>query len=169
MGKANPGCAASGRRRTAGRGSEPWEVCDGIDNDCDEQIDVNAVDGDVWDADRDHDGYGDAGEGEIVCEPPENAVPSGRLFDCADSDPDVRPSATDRPGDGVDQDCDGQDAHRDCGGCSTPSAPPLASLTLLAALVIRRRGDRSRRPLAGPPARPAEEQHGERDAQGTRP
>src|SRR5690606_27158191 len=35
------------------------EFCDGIDNDCDGEIDENAVDADEYYLDRDQDGFGD--------------------------------------------------------------------------------------------------------------
>ena len=37
------------------------EVCDGADNDCDDEIDEDAVDSLTWFSDEDRDGYGEAG------------------------------------------------------------------------------------------------------------
>ena len=47
--------------------------------------------------------------------------------DCDDSDPDVHPGAIDLPGDGIDADCDGQDA--------TDALPPPATMAELPASV----------------------------------
>ncbi len=49
--------------------------------------------------------------------------------DCDDSDPDVHPGALDLPGDGIDADCDGQDA--------TDPLPPPATMAELPASVPR--------------------------------
>jgi hypothetical protein len=81
------------------------EVCDGVDNDCDGDVDE---DGDVvdWYPDDDGDGYGDAtGMPVEAC-----AQPTGHVLvvgDCDDDDPAVNPDATDDGCDGQDVDCDG--------------------------------------------------------------
>jgi len=68
-------------------GGDGSDKGDGIDNDCDGEIDegTNAYD-------DDGDGYSED-EG-----------------DCDDEDPDVNPDAEDEPDNGIDEDCDGQDA-----------------------------------------------------------
>ncbi len=86
------------------------ELCDGVDNDCDGNIDEDdADDAGTWYLDSDSDGYGDGGSTAEACEIPTNYVDDAT--DCDDSDADVYPGshATEIPYDGVDQDCDGND------------------------------------------------------------
>ena len=80
------------------------EVCDGEDNDCDGDIDEDAVDGGTWYADADGDGYGDPSEAVEGCDAPSGAVADGS--DCDDTDEEVHPGA-DEVCDGEDDDCDG--------------------------------------------------------------
>ncbi len=81
------------------------EVCDGLDQDCDGDIDEDAVDFDVFYVDGDGDGFGL--EPVEACEQPDGTVLVAG--DCDDGDADVNPDATEIPDDGIDQDCDGAD------------------------------------------------------------
>ncbi|MEZ4317795.1 MAG: putative metal-binding motif-containing protein [Myxococcota bacterium] len=86
------------------------DVCDGIDNDCDGQIDPD-VSIRVW-PDADGDGFGD-GSAPIDlfgCDMPrpDGAVANG--VDCDDTNAGISPIADDVPGNGIDEDCDGSDA-----------------------------------------------------------
>jgi hypothetical protein len=78
------------------------EICDGVDNDCDGDLDEGATT--TFYADADGDGWGDAGSGVEAC-----ASPSGYVSDaddCDDTDAGVHPGATETCN-GVDDDCDG--------------------------------------------------------------
>ncbi len=83
------------------------EWCDGIDNNCDGDIDgVGAVDEHLWFADLDGDGYGDPGTTTWACDAPSGYVSVSYATDCDDGDAAVNPSA-DELCDTVDNDCDG--------------------------------------------------------------
>ncbi|MFH1467059.1 MAG: MopE-related protein [Pseudomonadota bacterium] len=79
------------------------ETCDGIDQDCDGDVDED-LEIFTWYADADGDGFGDPTAPEAGCEPPSGFVAD--FSDCDDTDPDVHPGA-DEWCDGVDTDCDG--------------------------------------------------------------
>src|SRR5690606_22000294 len=94
--------------------------CDGIDNDCDGQIDEDFVaegceeclEGEIidgsqtWYADADGDGFGDAEDAIEACTRPEGYVLND--LDCDDTDAGINPAASDSNCDGIDNDCDGQ-------------------------------------------------------------
>lgn len=79
------------------------ELCDGQDQDCDEEIDERT--GALWFVDADGDGFGDPWSTVAACESPSDLV--AEAGDCDDADPEVNPSASD-PCDGLDNDCDGE-------------------------------------------------------------
>ncbi len=75
---------------------------DGIDNNCDGQIDEGAVE---WFRDADGDGHGVAGDVLMDCEQPEGYA--AQAGDCDDDNAMVYPGANGPCDDGLDNDCDG--------------------------------------------------------------
>ena len=87
------------------------ELCDPLqtDEDCDRLVDNedDSVTGQsMWYADGDRDGFG-RGVRVASCEVPNGYV--GNDYDCDDSAPAIKPGATEIPGTGLDEDCDGQE------------------------------------------------------------
>ncbi len=83
------------------------EVCNGVDDDCDDAVDHDDDDIEdpaTWYQDADEDGYGDAEISATACSQPSGYVEEGG--DCNDEDPDIHPGAFDRTND-KDDDCDG--------------------------------------------------------------
>ncbi|MCB9760004.1 MAG: FG-GAP repeat protein [Alphaproteobacteria bacterium] len=80
------------------------ERCDGVDNDCDGEVDEDPTDPSTWYADDDGDGYGDPEDFTEACEAPEDTV--AEAGDCDDRDEDVHPGAAELCDD-EDNDCDG--------------------------------------------------------------
>ena len=91
------------RDRTVHPGADEW--CDGVDDDCDGEVDEDPQNGDTYYPDGDGDGYGGSDSGVVACEPPEGTIEDGS--DCDDADPDVHPGVEDVCGDWVDNDCNG--------------------------------------------------------------
>lgn len=80
------------------------EICNGIDDNCDGNIDEDLIFA-TWYADSDGDGYGDAASTFFTCDP----APVGYVMDatdCNDAAATVYPGATEIC-DGLDNDCDG--------------------------------------------------------------
>jgi predicted outer membrane repeat protein len=89
------------------------ETCDGIDNDCDGEIDVDALDGILVYADGDGDGFGSITEQSLAC-----SVEEGFTTEAGDCD-----DATDRIYPGAPETCDGVD--NDCNGLADSDDPAL--------------------------------------------
>lgn len=77
------------------------ELCDGIDNNCDGQVDEGVAE--LWYPDADGDGFGADDVSTLACSRPEGHVPSAT--DCDDANGEVFPGATEVC-DGIDTDCD---------------------------------------------------------------
>jgi large repetitive protein len=80
-----------------------FEACDGVDNDCSGSAD----DFYMWYPDADQDGWGALEGGVISCDAVDGFVPN--TGDCDDDNSEINPGMPDICGDGIDQNCDGQD------------------------------------------------------------
>ncbi len=81
------------------------ERCNGVDDDCDTEIDEEALL--EFLADADGDGWGDEHSVVQACEPPSGHVGAEATGDCDDRDPSVHPGA-EEVCNGIDDDCDGE-------------------------------------------------------------
>ncbi len=80
------------------------EECNGVDDNCNDEVDEDIGGGAIWYADEDGDGYGDDLVSTDACDPPSNYVDVAG--DCDDSDDTINPDA-DEVCDDVDNNCDG--------------------------------------------------------------
>ena len=86
------------------------EVCDGIDNDCNEGADeLDAADITVWYQDQDQDGYGIDAVSKLSCTAPYLFSTEGG--DCDDGSPAFHPNAEELCEEGQDSNCDGYAPH----------------------------------------------------------
>ena len=95
------------------------EQCNGVDDDCDGEVDEEAQDATLWYTDEDGDGHG-AGVGVSACEAPEGFVAGDG--DCDDADPAYHPGAEeDDCTDPNDYNCDGSTGFADADGDGFPA------------------------------------------------
>ncbi len=90
------------------------ESCNEVDDDCDGTVDEDAAGVFTWHADADDDGWGVSAPTIEACTKPDGFAAA--VGDCDDTDPAIHPETepyAEIPGDGIDQDCDGQDDCRD--------------------------------------------------------
>jgi|GEM_PF-2063342 len=80
-----------------------WEYCNGIDDNCDGNIDEGVAP--TWYADTDGDGYGDPNITQIACNAPQGFVSNNG--DCVDTDAYIHPGALEDCTNLTDENCDG--------------------------------------------------------------
>ncbi len=110
------------------------EVCDNVDNDCNDLVDDDPTDAATWYTDSDIDGYGSPNTAFQACIRPDETSVDNDL-DCDDTNPLVHPGRAEVPYNGLDDDClDGDECDVDednfiateCGGSDCDDTNPLA-------------------------------------------
>lgn len=91
----------------AGTHPNNFEHCDGVDEDCDGQIDDLAIDKPTWYLDADGDGYRGNEETLVQCEQPIGYLPENATEDCDDTLSAVNTGAEEICDDLLDNNCDG--------------------------------------------------------------
>ena len=130
------------------------DTCNDRDDDCDGDRDEDAPGALTWYRDADGDGFGDPSAPMTGCEPPSGYVADAT--DCDDSLNTRHPGANELVGDGIDQDCDGEDAE-DTGaeegkgicGCGSGIGRNVAPGFALVAWVLLFLARFSARPVSG--------------------
>ncbi len=95
------------------------ELCDGLDNDCNDTIDDGATGTLPYWADADKDGFGDPNVEANACARP--AGYTDNFDDCNDADATFNPGATESCTDLTDYNCDGSVGQADGDGDGTPA------------------------------------------------
>jgi formylglycine-generating enzyme required for sulfatase activity len=113
---------------TAMRAPGLSEICDGIDNDCDESVDEGLMV--TYYRDWDGDGYGDPDDSIIACSSDGSYVTNDD--DCDDADGETSPDAIEEC-DGEDNDCDGVVDDGECGSGDEYVAAHGGTMILIAA------------------------------------
>ena len=90
------------------------ESCDGMDNDCDEEIDEDLPMNTFYE-DLDNDGYGNESEAYEACESEMDGFVNV-AGDCDDSDPNINPDTPEEPYNGIDDDCEPETLDDDLDG-----------------------------------------------------
>lgn len=101
------------------------ELCDGLDNDCDDDIDEDATDAQIYYQDNDGDGFGATNNALTACE-----MPAGYETvdgDCDDTSQNVYPGGTEYCNNEIDDNCNNQIDEYGCVDLPDPDLPVVGS------------------------------------------